>query len=405
MTFARRRCCAIAASRFRRDKGIESLKGSFGEDMRIAFVSHQRQWWRKQRLAAKYWKMRLEGVIYPDVYCLALMLADKFDFLLEDENVPAGKYDLILAELGASESQLRYLESLVVAGDPPVAVIPGPPAILSRDLTDAKLRMVKRILGEARQVWAYSPELKTFCDGMIGRERAVVIPWPYDLAAAQKLAGFARSENALRKSAARESGGHKILVQAPMSFHDVVQNHPFVIKSVLLDVWQELPVALRERITFHSFVYNSVDLEKYKSSEFAAGLPFVLEGKRGYRAFLRFLAGCDGVINLTSGSVLGRITFLAAGLGRPGIFSDNSQLNLRLYPGSTVAMFDTVRLRELLRGMLLGLGGETDPRLVPCAAVAAEVGDWAANRARLRGIVFGGTPPPPPFVKSLESSS
>ena len=71
------------------------------KSLRIAFVSNQSQWWRKQRLVAKYLKMKLEGVIYPDVYCLALMLADKFDFLLEDEKVPAGKYDLIIAELGA----------------------------------------------------------------------------------------------------------------------------------------------------------------------------------------------------------------------------------------------------------------------------------------------------------------
>ena len=49
-----------------------------------------------------------------------------------------------------------------------MAVIPGPPAILSRELTDAKLRRVKRILCGARHVWAYSPELKTFCDGLIG---------------------------------------------------------------------------------------------------------------------------------------------------------------------------------------------------------------------------------------------
>ena len=96
------------------------------------------------------------------------MLADKFDFLVEDERVAAGQYDLILAELQASEPQLRYLESLVDAGSPPVAVIPGPPAILSRDLTDAKLRRVQRILREARYVWAYSPELEKFCDGLIG---------------------------------------------------------------------------------------------------------------------------------------------------------------------------------------------------------------------------------------------
>ncbi len=75
--------------------GLTGLSGA----LRIAFVSHHSRWWRKQRLVAKYLKMRLEGVIYPDVYCLALMLADKFDFLLEDEKVAAGKYDLILAEL------------------------------------------------------------------------------------------------------------------------------------------------------------------------------------------------------------------------------------------------------------------------------------------------------------------
>jgi hypothetical protein len=348
--------------------------------MRIAFVSGQSQWWRKQRLAAKYLKMRLEGVIYPDVYCLPLMLSESFDFLLEGERVPLGKYDIILAELPGWESQLLYLESLVVDGNVSVAVIPGPPAILSRELTDAKLRKVKCILGGARHVWAYSPELKTFCDGMIGRERAVVIPWPYDCAGTQKLASGAR----------RELGRHKILVQAPMSFHDIVQNNPFVLKSVLLDVWRELPEAVREKISFHTFTYNSTDTEKYKSSDFAKGLPFVREGKLGYRAFVRFLAGCDGVINLTAGSILGRITFLAAALGRSGIFSDNSALNLRLYPGSTVAMFDTVRLRELVGAMLHGLAnGVTDERLMPSAVVAAEVGDFASNQARLREIVAG----------------
>jgi hypothetical protein len=353
----------------------------------IAFVSHQSQWWRKQRLAAKYLKMRLEGVIYPDVYCLALMLSDNFDFLLEDEKVPAGKYDLILAELGASDPQLRYVESLVEAGDPPVAVIPGPPAILSRELTDAKLRRVQRILRGARHVWAYAPELKAFCDGLIGQQRASIIPWPYDLAATQKLGS---THSARDERDARRAITHKILVQAPMCFHDIVQNHPFVLKAVLLDMWEQLPGALREKITFHTFIYNSTDVEKYKSSEFAKGLPFVLEGKRGYRSFVRFLGECDGVINLTSGSILGRITFLAAALGRPGIFSDNSQLNARLYPGSGVAMFDTVRLRELINSMLLGLDSTIEARLLPSAAAAATAGDFSANQARLREILNAG---------------
>jgi hypothetical protein len=348
------------------------------DSLRIAFVSGHSRWWRKQRLVAKYFKMRLEGLIYPDVYCLALMLSSKFDFLLEGEKVAAGKYDVIFAELQSSDTQLRYLESLVDAQAPPVIVIPGPPAILSRDLTDQKLRRVQRILSGARGVWAYSPELKTFCDGLIGRDRATVIPWPYDLAATQKLG----------RSSQPKSTQRKILLQAPMSFHDIVQNHPFILKAVLLDIWPELPSALRDQLTFHTFVYNSTDLQRYNSSGFADGLPFALEPKLGYRAFVRFIAECDGVVNLTAGSILGRITFLSAALGCPGIFSDNSQLNARLYPGSTVAMFDTVRLRDLLRGMLFGLAnGATDPRLLPSSSATADIGDFPANQARLRQIL------------------
>jgi hypothetical protein len=54
-------------------------------------------------------------------------------------------------------------------------------------------------------------------------------------------------------------------------------------------------------------------------------------------------------------------------------------------------MFDTVRLRELVGAMLRGLeDGGADKRLMPSAA-AAEIGNFAANRARLRGIVAGET--------------
>ena len=307
------------------DRAAEFARVS--NQLRIACVSGHSRRWRKQLLAAKYVKMRLEGVIYPDVYCLALMVSDRFDFLLEGEKVARGKYDLILAELQSSETQLQYLESLVDAADPPVAVIAGPPAILSRDLTDSKLRRVKHILQSARYVWAYAPELKTFCDGLIGCERATVIPWPYDFAATRKLAQLNVQKMDVKL-------GHRILVQVPMSFHDIVQNHPFVLKAILLDLWQELPAALRPTLTFHTFIYNAEDRARYESTGFAAGLPFVLQRKLGYRAFVRFIAGCDGVVNLTAGSILGRVTFLSAALGRPGIFSSNSQLNARLYPNS-----------------------------------------------------------------------
>ena len=51
-------------------------------------------------------------------------------------------------------------------------------------------------------------------------------------------------------------------------------------------------------------------------------------------------------------------------------------------------MFDTVRLRKLLRAMLLKLDGPSpEERLLPSEAAVAEIGDFAANQARLRQIL------------------
>ena len=207
-----------------------------------------------------------------------------------------------------------------------------------------------RILSAARHVWAYSPELKTFCDGLIGLERAAVIPWPYDLAATQKL-GF---------SSGRDSGRHKILVQVPMSFHDIVQNHPFVLKGGAAGrlAGTACPRCARRLLFILSCTTRPISRNTSHPNS-PKDCRLYWRGKRGYRSFLRFLGECDGVINLTSGSILGRDYFLAAALGRPGIFSNNSPLNARLYPGSGVAMFDTVRLRELVGAMFTGWLVET----------------------------------------------
>jgi hypothetical protein len=64
-------------------------------------------------------------------------------------------------------------------------------------------------------------------------------------------------------------------------------------------------------------------------------------------------------------------------------------------------MFDTVRLRQLVRAMLCGLdtaglsNGSIDERLLPSASVAAEVGGFDANQARLREILAAAIPPLP----------
>ena len=67
-----------------------------------------------------------------------------------------------------------------------------------------------------------------------------------------------------------------------------------------------------------------------------------------------------------------------------------------------------MRLRELVRAMLLGLGdGKTDPRLLPSSSAAAEIGDYQANQIRLREMIAASPPLPPPLnvVSALESYS
>jgi len=349
--------------------------------LRVAFSCGVDRWWQKQRLTAKYMKMRLEGAAYPDVFCLPFFFADHFDFLMLGEPVTAGRYDLILSELQGSDAQLEYLESLVAAGHP-VAVVPGPPEILARDLTQPKLSLVKQILSSAPHVWAYSQAIGGACDGLIGKKRATLIPWPFDYA------------NVHRLSQAREKGaGIKVLLQVPVRFCGLTQNFPFFLKGVLADVWQSLPRSAQSRLSFHTFVYTPEDREAFSSSGFADGLPVILEEKRNYMAFVRLVAQCAAVVNLTAGSILGRVTFLAAALGKPGIFSDNCELNSALYPGSVVALLDIQPLRELLTELLRGLTEDNYAcsRLLPCQRSATEIGDFAANREHIRDLWAGGS--------------
>jgi len=337
------------------------------------------RWWKIQRLALKYRLMRMERLIYPDVYCLARYFGDKFDFVQEGREIQAGEYDLVLSELQESASQLEYLESLVLAGDPPVAVVPGPPEILLRNPTPRKLDSVRRILSTARHVWAYSHNIAQFVDQLIGKQRAVVIPWPFDF----------RSVACFNLAHLDSKRPKQVLFQVPLRFCGVTQNSPFLLKSIVQDVWSELPKDVQASITLHTFTYSSEDHIKCNSSGFLKGLPLKVEPKMRYISFLKFLGESDAVVNLTAGSILGRITFLSAALGKPGIFSSNSELNQKLYPSSTVSLLDTDKVHDLLRKLLLGVVGLEAPSLLPSMKSAAEIGNFERNAVRMQAILKG----------------
>ena len=131
----------------------------------------------------------------------------------------------------------------------------------------------------------------------------------------------------------------------PLRFTGTAKNHPLELKAALLEAIAPLPAADRERLRFHSFVYEDRDRQAFEDARFADGLSIVLEARRPYGAFVRFLASCDAVVNITASSVLGRITFLAAALGKPGVFSTNAHLNTELI-SATVPLLQPELLRD-----------------------------------------------------------
>lgn len=322
-------------------------------------------------------KMRMTGVTYPDVYALPDLLTDRLDFIRDGSTIPAGRYDLLLSELNRSNRQLEYLAEVIKAGHR-LAVIPGPPDLLGSVLDQRMIRLVREVLEGASAVWAYSASIRDFADGLIGRSRAELIPWPFDAEEVRRIGATAK---------AGRGRTIRFLFQIPLRFSGVGQTFPFVLKAALTDVLNDLPSSERERIRLHTFVYTESDRKAIETTGFSEGIPLVVERKRGYRGFVRMIAQSAGVINLTAGDVLGRITFLSGALNRPGIFSDNTELNRTLYPGAVSGILDPAQLRALLSDLIEGaLAGDPPRHLLPDQGRVDEIGNRERNVARMAEI-------------------
>jgi hypothetical protein len=346
-------------------------------DLRVGFVTGTEDFWRHYLVAAKQGVQRLSGAATPDVYALPRFLGDRCSFLRSGGSISASAFDLIFCELNGGETQLEYLDSLVSAQSPPVAVVPGPPEIICSRLTDHKLRLVRRILLNARFVLAYSDAIASFYDGLIALPRSHVIPWPFDYDATRRLAG----------TTTNTAETIKIVLNVPLRFGGWARNYPFVLKAALTDALAPLSPEERQRFSFHSFVYADEDREAFTRSGFAEGLQVTLEPQRLYASFVRFLASSDAVVNLTASSVLGRITFLAAALDKPGLFTANAEINSRLYPGSAVSLLAPTALREALAALLSGLVRRDVPaRFMPDSIATRSTGDFRANAHSFAGV-------------------
>jgi hypothetical protein len=347
-----------------------------------AFITMGDKPWRHLLVRAKYALMCWQGLVYPDAYFIPVWLgARTVDFLRLGQKIDVRRYTYIFTELHAGVSQLRYPLDLMEVDPPKMVVISGPPEVFTAYANHEARRLARQLLREAGHVWAYSPETAVFVNQLAEDEVAQVIPWSFDYTATRTLG----------KMETGKPGKIRVVLGVPLRFQGIAANEPSYLEACVAEALALMSPAERQRFQFLGMVYTRDDKQAWEASAFGQQIGAVLVSKMLYPRFLRFLGSCDAVLTLPRFSVLGRIAFLAAALGKPGIFTNNVDLHRRLYPGSLVESCTDKNLRGLVHQLLLGLTGLNSlERFRPDHAVAQKIGDFAANASRLREILLSG---------------
>lgn len=332
------------------------------------------------KIRIKYTLMRLQRILYPDVYCIPFWLGSKCDFLPNGARITPNKYDFIFSELNGSVEQLQYLFNLVEAYRERVVVLPGPPEVFLSNANNTGRSLAKRILRGAGHVWAYSDYVASFANSLAVGEVAKVIPWPFDYEATRRLC---------QKRKIKSRAHLNVMIGAPLRFGGIADNEPHFLEKCLVDALAQISGTDRKRFKFHGFVYTGEDKDTWHKTQFGKSIGAVLEPRMSYKNFLRFVGNCDAVIQLSRFGILGRITYISAALGTPGIFTDNVELNHRLYSNSLVRTPSDEKLRCLVRDLLFGLlGFQSLDRFLPNSDAAREVGNFTKNALKVRNYLF-----------------
>lgn len=349
-------------------------------DLKFAFVTGGDSCWRNLRIRMKYAIMKARGIFYPDVYTIPVWLGGRCDYLGNGASLNPNKYDLMFAELNSSDTQLEYLLNVVEVFGKRSVLLPGPPGIFQAYVSDAGRRMAGEVLRKCGHVWAFSQEVAAFADDLTATKVAQVIPWPFDYASTVRLGK--------RGGKPSHDDVFHVLIGCPLRFMGFAENSPHFLEECIRDALSDLPPQERKRFRFHAFVYTREDRIEWMRSSFGRRIGVVMERRRNYGSFLKFIGRCASVIHLSSISILGRITFFSAALGKPGIFTGNVELNRRLYLNSLVHGPADGALRDLIRELLRGLAGVGDiRRFLPNIQAAQEVGDFRKNGVTARGLL------------------
>jgi hypothetical protein len=262
-----------------------------------------------------------------------------------------------------------------------MVVITGPPEVFQAYANEEAHRLARQLLRSAGQVWAYSPETAVFADQLAEAAVARVMPWSFYYAVTRRLGG----------KGAGKPPKIRVLLGVPLRFQGIAKNDPHFLEDCVAEALALISPADRQRFQFFGMVYTREDERAWRRSDFGRQLGTVLVPKRFYPRFLRFLGSCDAVLTLPRFSVLGRIAFLAAALGKPGIFTSNVELHRRLYPGSLVTHSTDENLRGLVQELFFSLvHQDSRTRFQPDLNAAQEIGDFTGNATRLRQMLMDG---------------
>jgi hypothetical protein len=264
-----------------------------------------------------------------------------------------------------------------------MVVITGPPEVFQAYANEEGHRLARELLLGAGQVWAYSTETAVFANKLAGKEVARVIPWPFDYEAARRLGRPGPPPP--------PHGPIRVLLGVPLRFTGIAANEPHLLAGWVAEALAGMTESQRRRFQFFGMVYTREDQVAWEKSGFGREIGAVLAPKRIFPRFLRFLGSCDAVLTLPRFSVLGRIAFLAAALGKPGIFTSNVELHRRLYPGSLVKNSSDEALKDLVQKLLIGLLGQDSlEQFRPDDPAARDIGDFAGNASKLRQLLGTG---------------
>jgi hypothetical protein len=123
--------------------------------------------------------------------------------------------------------------------------------------------------------------------------------------------------------------------------------------------------------------------------QFGRQIEAKLEHKMSYKKFIQFVGNCDAVIQLSRFGVLGRMTFISASLKKPGIFTENVELNKCLYPNSLVKSPSDSKLLELVYELITGLSNSKSiDHFMPDNEAAQGIGNYRENAAKVRALLF-----------------